>query len=333
MSNANADEGRKLWLELMAGIEPTDQSWPAGLLHYTKLATFKEIAKNKSLMLFNVMAMADRHESDQNFQKMRLWFRYATDFQKRVATLDSLIPPISGSIPGLGSELLAYLDNHATLDQIQTYITCFSATDPKHPTGRLSMWRAFGGDGAGVAIEFSTTLLRKHRMTLNWPVVLYPVRYEADNEFYATLLAILDRVVAMGAAVKAFRLANSKSCIWSLYQAIAIACATRKHPGFIEEAEWRLISFGNYDNTSGPLQPEVISIGSGIRIGLTLKIEEYLKGIGGAPIGDLITRVIVGPCDPIVPTSQAVIQLLVEMGFGNLNGRWSICDTPYRPNR
>ena len=319
------NDAAALWLQLLRDIVP--KTWPDQLLHFTKLATLKEIVRTKSVVLFNALTMTDREEVAGNLLVLR---RHLSSASQLRALLDQLNGLLSSAF---AQQFLAHFEKIVANDFFGTYVFCLSEEHTDHPEGRLSMWRAYGGDGAGVAIGFKTALIQS-RWDAPAPVLFYKVRYENEGQMLATAGTLLKTFASLSPKIRPIFTSKPDIVFDALYQLLLIVAATRKHPGFSEESEWRVIYASNFGDGSSMLQPDTFAFGNTVRLGYRLSLSQYLTNFHPpAVMDDLIGNVIVGPCDPQVPVAQAVEKLLADLGCKNPGAKIRLCQTPYRANK
>jgi hypothetical protein len=137
--------------------------------------------------------------------------------------------------PGLCHEVLEWLGQADFNHHQHTYLTCVSEHRPNDEMGLLSMWRAYGGPVAGVALIFNTDFLDVDSNELaSWssPVLYGEAAFLSEFE---TLLASLE---ANAVALKAIDPDVLKSLA---FNALQFSILSAKHLGFREEREWRVI--------------------------------------------------------------------------------------------
>lgn len=101
----------------------------------------------------------------------------------------------------------------------------------------LSQWRAYGDDGSGVALGFSTsTTLGASEQPLGFNRVLYDrgEQLSALNKQVIAILDLADRVAANDGTV-------TDRALSALQILAALLGPTIKNPAFSEEREWRLV--------------------------------------------------------------------------------------------
>jgi hypothetical protein len=314
-----------LFQEVAGVLQCPPEKWPTELLHYTKAASFQKIVETKSIVLFNPLSMNDRNEMLVGARIL------ATSLQSDRCVIDG-INSINATLDGFPRKFIEYIADRIDRDTLGSYVFCLSTPDPQHPTGMLSMWRAYAADGAGVSVGFNAAQIAKTYQQVRMPVVLYPVRYETEVELRAKIRAIVDKVVAVAGRAAPLWRTDEQAVLWGVYQAMIIAVATHKHPGFKEELEWRAISFWSFADEHAMLKQEVFEFGNRIRVGLRFDLEAYAKQVG-LSLANLLTKVTIGPGEQQNIVADAVLHLLNGLGIENPRARIEVCRTPYRPNR
>jgi hypothetical protein len=320
---------QEIWHTLTSPIAPKQNGWPVSVLHYTKLSTFKQIAESKSIALFNSLLMNDWQEVSFNLSKVR---KLVLDPTHPVGSALMSLDRALGH--GFLNRFKLRVGNQSAHDSIDTYLFCCSEQSPDCPDGLLSMWRAYGADGLGAAIEFKLNLV-KQAWSAAQPVVFYPVRYEDESDFELTLVNIGRQMSASANNILPLWMRNQETVLDQLYEVFFIASATRKHKGFSEEREWRVIASSRLASSSnGVLSIDVFPAGNSLRLGVRLHLEGYLKIFGSSATMDaLIGDVIIGPGAHQVSSAQAVVELLARMGCTDNERRIRLCTIPYRANK
>ncbi|MBI1210338.1 MAG: DUF2971 domain-containing protein [Alphaproteobacteria bacterium] len=308
-----------------ASLQHASGDWPKHLLHYTKLNIFQKIVESKSIILFNPLTMNDRTE-------MLRGASFLAAMLTKDARAAKIINAIDAVLPGFTKEFFVFTDGRLHQDTFGSYVFCLSVPDPKHPTGLLSMWRAYGADGAGVCLAFNSEAIAASYNKVRLPVVLYPVRYEEREEFEVKVLDILALAASLAPLASARWKAGPANVLWGVYQLLLIAVATHKHPGFAEEREWRAISFATFADDNALLTKEVFTSGSSARIGLRFDLEKYANLVG-VTVDNLLPEVIIGPSDHQLAAADVAVHLLESLGVANAKTRVKFCRTPYRPNK
>ena len=137
------------WKQIVASrFGPEDKEEPIRLVHYTSADAALKIIQTKSLWMRNTNCMTDYMEVQHGFDLVADAF---TDEKRRAAFESAMNSCHDHSI----DQVMDIFHNHRFKMRFSSYVTSFSEhkeTDDKY--GRLSMWRAFGGSTARVAIVF-----------------------------------------------------------------------------------------------------------------------------------------------------------------------------------
>lgn len=123
-------------------------------VHYTSAAAGLNIIRTKSIWMRNTTCMADYSEVQHGLKKLTA-----------EKNLKPLIEFLDSEVSGVGREAVNLFHSWSNDTQFGTYIASISAHDDKEDVhGRLSMWRAFGGQTARVAfvLRFRRTTLLEH---------------------------------------------------------------------------------------------------------------------------------------------------------------------------
>ena len=146
--------------------------WSAGngplLAHYTSMANSEKIIREERILLSNPLFMND-------IEEMRFGLNVGRDLIVNTFT------PLGRIFEELGKEFLKIYQDFDNNLAINTYVFCLSEHDPKDTDGRLSMWRAYGGNGSGAALIFD---LGKIRPNNNSPLLITKVKYASVDERY-----------------------------------------------------------------------------------------------------------------------------------------------------
>ena len=312
-----------LWHDVARVLQREPEKWPKTLLHYTSFPTLQKIVESGSIVLFNPLTMNDQ-------QEMRAGVKTLISALDQDPQLQALFNLIDKTLPIFGAKFRKHFYQEIARDAYGAYIFCMSAPHDDHPTGLLSMWRAYGADGNGVCLAFNTAPILKKYQQIQLPVVLYPVRYESEATLVEKTREIITAVARIAPKIASLWSKRKKDVLSALYQILLIAAATHKHPGFDEEREWRVVNFASYADTT--LSREIFPWGQGIRLGLRFNLAKYAADVGST-IDQLFNSVILGPSNLQGPASDAVLYLLIKAGISSAGSRIKVCTTPYRPNK
>lgn len=151
---------------------------PPLLAHYTSIDVLEEIMKHDEIWLSNPLFMND-------LEKVRFGIREG----RRLFLEGDLIAKACGKSDNRAQRLKQafshYYDQFEQEHAFDIYVFCLSEHDPKNVDGVLSMWRAYGGQGNGAALVFSTNLLTGENPSgenPSSPLILTKVRYGSREQ-------------------------------------------------------------------------------------------------------------------------------------------------------
>ena len=281
--------------------------------HYTSAYAAMQILKGRQLWLRNAALMNDYLEVQYGraslIEALRLHGeRFCTVFLQ--------------SHPGVVERALGVLDERDFFNNHQTYLSSLCEHDPTNDLGLLSMWRAYGGATAGVALIFKPDFLDLDTSPLR--VWSSPVLYgrEAFVDEFEKLTELAEK------NTEVFNDLSSEDLEIFLYNSLQSAILSCKHEGFAEEREWRLI----HSPSEGlspfvPCTVEAVRDRAEIVHHLPIDKSDELPGLR---LTDLLDRVIIGPCEHPIQMAMAFQQLLADIGFDDPDKYIRISNIPLR---
>ncbi len=302
--------------------KPTDEEPPPILYHYTSFDGFLGILHRKAIWASSIMHLNDALEITFSLER---FLQRAQKMATTPATDEQRL-----FLQGLGNFLRERLAVENPAYQRAQAVNCYVSSFCRKGD-RLSQWRAYCPSGGGVCVGFNSQKVRE--VAEHQGFGLGRCRYtEADqdpliDDVIASLLTHLKSGVssvgldqaartefagALGGKTLGFYYASGP-----LYDLAALL----KHPGFLEEEEWRLSSRGwrpkqemHYRATSTTIVPYV----------------EVALSLDGSPIP--IDEVIVGP-GPLKNLTRVTVQDL--LGVYGLDARLATRESEieYRPWR
>lgn len=251
------------------------------MAHYTSAEVAAQILLKQNIWMRNACSMNDYMEFTfgsaclkEALRHHRPRFQAALDVAK----------------PGLCHEVLEWLGHTDLNNQFHTYLTSLSEHKPNDDLGLLSMWRAYGGPVAGVALIFNIDFLEIDSVDLAaWTS---PVLY-GDAAFLKEFEATVERLEQNPDALKAIDPQFLKSLT---YNALQFAMLSAKHIGFREEREWRIIHSPR-EFSSAFVMPTFETVRGKPEVVYHLPLSN-LEGMNYPQIdlNKLLHRVIIGPC-------------------------------------
>lgn len=196
------------------------------LAHYTSAEVAAQVLLKRNIWMRNASSMNDYSEFTFGSECLKSALR---SHGKRFAAA------LNAVRPSLCEEVLEWLHRSDFNHQHHTYLTSLSEHRPNDLLGLLSMWRAYGGPVAGVALVFNTDYLDIDSNELAaWSS---PVLYgeTAFNGAFEKTVENLERNPETLRAVEPDVLRSLA------FNALQFAMLSTKHIGFREEREWRII--------------------------------------------------------------------------------------------
>jgi hypothetical protein len=160
------------------------------------------------------------------------------------AKMEGFCSALDAYVPGAALEAVKLFDGWLPDTRINTYIASISEHDSKEDLhGRLSMWRAFGGNTARVAIVFGVPWLAEGAEHLN--IIFSPVAYLTENEVHTVIYEVIDNINKNEYFIRSV---DRPIIVGTVFSMLLAAVTCLKHEGFREEREWRAI----YSPKRGP---------------------------------------------------------------------------------
>jgi hypothetical protein len=288
------------------------------LAHYTSAENGLNIIKGKTIWLRNAAVMNDFSEIEHG----RACLNWALQNTNLLSRLAALIEPHH---PNLCQEVLQWL-NEADLDaRLFTYITALSEHSADDEVGRLSMWRAYGGNAAGVALVMNTDFLDLDDTQLE--AVTSPVLYGGPQRLAEEMQHMVVALEEAPDLIKAVPTINAKSI---LFHAFRYAILSTKHPSFEEEQEWRVLHSPR-QSASAFIEAEPVAIKGIAQLVYKLPLENK-PGLNmpQVDLDRLVHRVIIGPTQYPYTVAEAYDEALTRAGVKDAGQRIKISHIPLR---
>jgi hypothetical protein len=288
------------------------------LVHYTSADAAFSIIKTKETWLRNSRCMNDFMEVEHGIECIRK----AMDGKLG----DRFTRLISALFPGTFESLDELLTGWIPHFRSSTYITSVSEHPPTEDRyGRLSMWRAYGGDNP-VAIVLNTQAFSSESDALK--AYTYPVTYLDDDSFCEEVFGPL--VARMEINQQALQEAGSDLVKSRLFEFFKSTIFCTKHPGFSEEREWRVVYNPTLEE-SDLIVPEIRLINNRPEKIQKIQLTNYPdRGLDGMEIPQLIHRVIIGPRDGQSVLAEVFVDMLRGVGCPNPEGMVICSGIPLR---
>jgi hypothetical protein len=277
-------------------------------VHYTSAEAALRIITTKRLWLRNATAMADYREVQHGFELLRALIRNENRQQSFVGALDACCP-------GVARNAIDTFFQRQVSVLLDTYIGSVSEhDDAEDQHGRLSMWRAFGGNSARVAMVLRVpfTVEGAERLSCVFAPVSYVPQHEVEKEF--------DQIIENISQHREFLRSVDPTLVgWAVHGMLVGISTCQKHAGFHEEKEWRIVYSPGFA-ASALIETSTEVMGGIPQIVHSVPFDvRKLGGMGGLDLSALIDRIIIGPTPYGAPLFQAFHKVLVEAGVQQPN--------------
>jgi hypothetical protein len=287
-------------------------------VYYTTAQTAVNILRSGEIWMRKSHLMNDYSEIEHGFRCLN------NAYQKNKSFMQSVF---DGMFPGFCARLEELFNAWLPLIRGDTYIACLSehdASDDKY--GRLSMWRAYGGAGpARVALVISGGPLIRPSDALK--AYSSPVSYFSDAEVEQQFVQIIANVGTNFDFLKSLGEEAIRNHMFTVFRSAVVAT---KHPGFLEEREWRVVyspSFLKSDRVTSSIEtidgtPQVIC---------RLPLQDFPEqGLTGLNVRDFLDRAIIGPSKYPAGIYDALLNILREAKIENPETKIVVSDVPLR---
>jgi hypothetical protein len=288
-------------------------------VHYTSAENALKIIETKRIWMRNTTCMTDYREVQHGLDALNRYFNNEAQKQAFATALNECNP-------GVAEEAFGLFNQWWQNTQLQTYITSISEHDDREDLhGRLSMWRAFGGTAARVAIVIKLQLGIGTNLALGAGVS--PVGYFTDEDVARELNSVTTNVRANQDFLRGV---DRNALIATVFAMLTTAVVCLKHEGFHEEREWRVIhSPKRMPSTHIESSVEVVAGVPQLVYKITLQNKSD-AGISGLDPNDLIDRIIIGPTQFSWAMYEAFVAALDAAGVKDAATRVFISQIPVR---
>ena len=301
------------------GAEPSAGTF-IRFAHYTSATAAMNIITEKSMWMRNTKCMSDYSEIQHGFAMMQGFFKPDnSDRAKLYAALDEC------SV-GVAEEAVTMFNGLFQDTNLNTYIASISEHDSTEDVhGRLSMWRAFGGNTARVAFVFKVPY--GSGVTEALQLMFSPVAYLSEPGVHDVLREVAENVTREQEFLKSI---DRKILVWAVFTMLLAGVTCLKHEGFHEEREWRVI-YSPYRQPS-PLMKSITREISGVPqiIHLLPLNQNDLPALADIDLVNMFDRLIIGPSPYPWPMKEAFIEALTNAGVKDAKDKVSISGIPIR---
>jgi len=288
-------------------------------VHYTSAEAALKIIAAKRLWMRNTTCMSDYREVQHGFDILRGFF---SDIPKRSRFTDAL----DRCAPGVAGEAIELFDQWWNDIRYHTYISSISEhNDDEDLHGRLSMWRAFGGNTARVGFVFRLPFYAGAAEALS--IMFSPVAYLTEDLAHAEMDRAIENINRESEFLASVERSQILAFVFNMLVANVVCL---KHRGFHEEREWRVIHSPNRAPSS--LIESATEVIGGVpqliyKVPLDGSVYETLAEVDLSRIFD---RLIIGPSQYSWPMYQAFVAALTKCGVQDADRRVFTSDIPIR---
>lgn len=216
--------------------------------HYTTAENALNILSGRSLWMRNAAVMNDHSEIEHG--------RGIFDRLLEDPLGDRLWAALDQAHSGISNTIRSWYYHAAHTARDQTHIMSLCEHEPHDYLGRLSMWRAYGGSRASVALVLNPKVVFDPSIRFNLRAA--PVLYGDHANVAFELTQVVDNLEASTAAIAAI---DADMVAHVVTEVLHQALLSTKHRGFEEEREWRILALGRDLGENGPVKPEIRTIG------------------------------------------------------------------------
>lgn len=289
--------------------------------HYTSAANALSIIKNKNVWMRNASEMNDFSEISHGHSCLKA----AWDDRTQGARIKGLLESVEGGLV----ERLGQAYNERFYDRARrTFMLSVSehgqGVIDENQYGRLSMWRAYGGNTNVALVLSSRPFLSETSATQAYTS---PVFYGDQSMFIQEFTKVVDAFEENLTLARELGGDAVKSLFENIFH---FSVLSTKHPGFSEEREWRVIySPSLFAADKINLHLEVVN-GVPQQVYKFPLVDYPSEGLIGVTLPDLLERVIIGPTNSAETIAEALGLALMQEGVQDWSDRVSLSKIPLR---
>jgi hypothetical protein len=287
-------------------------------VQYTSAEAAANILRTEEVWLRNAQCMNDYSEIEHGLDCLIRTFQN----EQEGAAFRTLVEEI---YPGILAELISLFDSWVPYFRNGTYIACVS----EHPVsedqyGRLSMWRAYGGDTPVALVLNKEPFLAE---TDIFHAYTSPVAYLDTDNFKNHFSALTGRIDSNREVIMQLGQQKFKDCLFEVFKNCILSV---KHPGFEEEREWRVV-YSPAMRRSDHVKTSMETINGVPQQVHKIPLKNFPEdGFEGASISDFIARIIIGPSDQQEVLFSTFVSLLQGAGCADAVNRVHKSGIPLR---
>lgn len=288
--------------------------------HYTSAFAALQIIQKKQVWMRNASIMNDYSEIDHGHDCLNAAWK-----SKSGVKLQRLLNDIQD---GLADDIAKSFDQRKFERDTESYLISISehgsGTIDESKYGRLSMWRAYGGD-TNVAFVFKKDPFISESDATN--AYTSPVFYGDEKAFIAEFDKVVSNFEQNIELAKSFGAENIKNTFQMVFH---FAALSTKHPGFAEEREWRVILsptiYGtdkvNFDLETIQDVPQKV---------YKFPLQNFPENnFVGATLPELLDEIIIGPTEFSFTIYDALVHALENENVENAREKVRVSNIPLR---
>jgi hypothetical protein len=288
-------------------------------VHYTSAEAALSILRSKRVWMRNTTCMTDYREVQHGYDILLQFF---SDVARKKAFCDALDAVSSG----VAIEALKLFDSWWANIRFSTYITSISEHDDLEDLhGRLSMWRAFGGNTARVAMVLRLPWFSQVLGALN--LMFSPVAYLREEDAHKVMAGVIEKLPGNREFLVSI---PREMLVGTVFNMLVGAVTCLKHEGFREEREWRVIY--SPDRMASPLMKSFVeSVGGIPQTIYKLPIDGGLDpALADLDLVRIFDRLIVGPSQFSLAMYEAFVKTLTSIDIEKAETRVLVSGIPIR---
>jgi hypothetical protein len=291
------------------------------LAYYTTAETAMKVLESRTIWLRNGSVVNDYSELSHGWGVVQNALTGPLGDRFR-AILNSVNPTLAGCV----------FENHDIASRQfreDIFTASLSEQDADDPWGRLSMWRAYGGPVAGVALIFKSDVAKLEIPDLYLEIfpVFYGYTHNFSDEFENFLKDLEGGIDFLKSCdpVLVGQMSNFLLESWMF---------TIKHPGFHEEQEWRVIRRSG-ENQSLHVLPKTVTLGGIPQMIYELPFHnpqrhEKQFNLPDLDLNEILECVMIGPCAYPETVKRALCEAMTSANIENPLDRIKVSNIPLR---
>lgn len=295
------------------------------LIHYTSAMAAISIFRNKNVWMRNLRVMNDFSEIDHGISLMQRSLRPPVESEAENG-LRAVFGAVDSIFPDTSQDAIKWFDDNVFMLTNKTYITCLSehaAHEVEH--GRLSMWRSYTANQVGVGLVINPMPL--YTVTNAFGAFSSPVYYFTDTELRDVFIEIARNITENRDYINQ---QGKEQVYWFLCTLLRSIATCTKHPGFVEEQEWRIMHTVNMDE-QGVLDLNVECIGGIPQPVYKIPLHSQPDmGVIGVDIPQLLDSIIIGPTQFPYVVWDALAMELKKLGIDPGDKKINLSGIPLR---